>query len=155
MAIKNFWSLEPGEAIFAEELHKKFKDKINVYFPLKDTGIDLLAVSRSSNKTVSFQVKESRYYEDKNTSWHQETKEKIQNNKNKVDFYVFLIYLPGHMAGTKKKSLFEKLFIIIPTRDLIERVKIKKTVKSGKYKDRKSTRLNSSHIPLYRMPSSA
>ena len=138
MAIKNFWSLETGECIFAEELYKKYKDKLDLYFPLKDIGVDLIAVKKGAHKgMVSFQVKESRYYEKKaekkSSTWHQETKKKINRSRGRVDFWVFLIYLPGYLAGTNKKNKFEKYFIIIPTGELLEKVKFKTPDKNGKY----------------------
>ena len=134
MAIRNFWSLEPGEAILAEELYERFNKKLDLYFPLKDTGIDLLAVSKSSARVIAFQIKESRYYEEKNHStWHQEDKKRLDKNKDKTDFYVFVIYLPGHLAKPKKKNKFEIHFVIIPIQDLLEKIKFKKPNKRNKY----------------------
>ena len=56
MPIRNLWSLEPGECIVAEELIKRLK--CDVYFPIRDVGIDLLAVKGA--KHIGIQVKESR-----------------------------------------------------------------------------------------------
>lgn len=133
MAVRNFWSLEPGEAIFAEELNNKFKTLVDLYFPLRDTGIDLIVVTKETNKVVTFQIKESRYYEEKNHAWHQEYKKNLDKNIKKVDFYIFLIYLPGHLAKTKKKNTFKKYFVIIPSKDLTIKMKSKKPTKKGKY----------------------
>jgi len=133
MAVKNFWSFNPGETIFAEELSQKFKSQIELYFPIKDIGIDLLALTKDSRNSLSFQIKESRYYEKENSAWHQETGKNFVKNKDKVDFYVFVIYLPGYLAGTKKKSKFVIHFVIVPTEELLKRVKLKKANKNGTY----------------------
>jgi hypothetical protein len=65
MPIKNFWSIEAGEAMVAEAIQKNLPG-FEVFFPIKDVGVDLLAVSGvGTNKAriFSFQVKESRPYE--------------------------------------------------------------------------------------------
>ena len=94
MAVKNFWSFNPGETIFADVLYQKFKNYIELYFPIKDTGIDLLALIKNSKKSLSFQIKESRYYEKENSAWHQETKKNFTKNQSRVNFYIFVTYLP-------------------------------------------------------------
>lgn len=136
MAIKNFWSMEPGEAIFAEELQKRYKNKIDLYFPVKDTGTDLLAIS-ARGKTIAFQVKESRYYEKEDHTWHQETKKRIKHNKDKVDFYIFLFYWPSHLDGyqekKQKRNEFEKHYLIVPVDKLSSNIKYKYPDKNGKY----------------------
>lgn len=132
MAVKNFWSLNPGETIFAERLYQKFKNHLDLYFPIKDRGIDLLAVTKNNKKVLCFQIKESRYYENKDHAWHQETKKKFDENKNDIDFYVFLIYLPGYLTNARKKNKFVTQFVIVPTGELLKRVKRKKHTK-GKY----------------------
>jgi len=65
-----------------------------------DMGIDLLAVKKS--KHFGIQVKESRYYEiikwrdwDRGHSWHRIHKRKFYRDKNKVQFYVFVTYIPS------------------------------------------------------------
>ncbi len=133
MAVKNFWTFNAGEAIFADKLHKRFKNKIELYFPLKDTGIDLLAVVKNSRRFVTFQIKESRYYEEENSSWHQETRKNFEKNKNRVDFYIFVIYLPGCLANTEKKDKFIIHYVIIPTGELLKRIEFKKINKNGTY----------------------
>ncbi|MDH5482745.1 MAG: hypothetical protein OEY22_07700 [Candidatus Bathyarchaeota archaeon] len=98
MPIRNLWSLEPGECIVAEEIFDKLKD-LEVFFPVHDVGVDLLVVK--GKKHVGIQVKESRYYIGRTWksghvghSWQQIKKVKFDGNKGKVDFYVFLTYLP-------------------------------------------------------------
>src|SRR4030067_2929877 len=95
MPLKNFWSLEPGEVIFVEELLERYKEKADFYFPFKDTGIDLIGVTKNLKGIITFQVKESRYYESKDCAWHEVNKKKFVNGK--VDFYIFLIYFPRRL----------------------------------------------------------
>jgi len=133
MAIKNFWAFNPGETIFADKLYQKFKSQLDLYFPIKDTGIDLLAMTKDFKNYVSFQIKESRYFEDFGSAWHQETKKNFDKNKNRVNFYVFVTYLPGYLANTKKKNKFVIHFVIIPTEKLLRRIECKKANKDGTY----------------------
>ena len=134
MAVKNFWSFNPGETLVAEELLVQLRDKIELYFPIKDTGIDIVAITRKAKKVVTFQVKESRYYDKgKGFAWHQEHKKTFLRNKHRVDFYVFVIYYPGYLAGTKKKDKFVIHYIVVPGDEIQERIKYKKFNKAGKY----------------------
>lgn len=133
MALTQFLSLEPGEAVFAEELKGRYKDKIDLYFPLKDTGIDLLTILsiEGGSKLVSFQIKESGYYEKQNEAWHEVSQKSLEKNKDRVDFYVFVIYLPKHLT-VLKNTPWEIHFVICPTKILIERAE-KKKLKDGDY----------------------
>jgi hypothetical protein len=133
MPIRNLWSLESGEVVTAEAILENIKN-VEVYFPLHDIGVDLLLVK--GKKHVSIQVKESRYYTNqwKGTighSWHRLREKKFQRDKEKVDFYIFLTYLPRF--GEHRLSTFEQKFIIIPTSELENRVKIKNAGRRGIY----------------------
>lgn len=134
MPIRNLWSLECGEVITAETLLKNIKG-CEVYFPLHDVGIDLLVVK--DKKHVSIQVKESRYYTRRvwkgtlGHSWHSLHKKKFLRDKKKVDFYVFLTYLPKF--GEHRMQKFENKFIIIPTSELSKGIENKKAGKKGIY----------------------
>jgi hypothetical protein len=134
MPIRNLWSLECGEVITAETLLKNIKD-CEVYFPLHDVGIDLLVVK--GEKHVSIQVKESRYFATRRLkgtighSWHHLHKKKFLRNRKKVDFYVFLTYLP--QFGEHRMLKFENRFVIVPTSELAKRIKNKKAGKKGIY----------------------
>lgn len=46
---------------------------------------------------------------------------------------MFLIYRPGYLAGTNKKNIFKKDFIIIPTKELLKKLQFKRPNKAGKY----------------------
>jgi len=134
MPIRNLWSLECGEVITAEAFLKNVKGS-EVYFPLHDVGIDLLVVK--SKKHVSIQVKESRYYTKRvwkgtlGHSWHGLHKKKFLRDRKKVDFYVFLTYLPRF--GEHRMLKFENKFIVIPTSELSKRIKNKNAGKRGIY----------------------
>lgn len=113
------------------------KTECNVFFPLKDIGIDLLVVK--GQKHVGVQVKESRYYYSRTSksghkghSWHQVHKRKFFRDRDKVDFYIFLTYLP--MYGEHKVSSFQQKSLVVPTLDLEKRLEIKDPGKRGIYR---------------------
>ena len=65
MPIKNFWSLEPGEAMVAETMRRQLPGW-EIFFPVKDIAVDLLAVREagtSRGRMLTIQVKESKAYE--------------------------------------------------------------------------------------------
>ena len=132
MPIKNFWSLEPGECIVAEELTKRLKNH-EVFFPLHDIGIDILLIK--GKKHLGIQVKESRYYTkgkiSRESSWHQIHKRKFIRDLESVDFYVFVTYIPQY--GEHRFTSFEKKFLIVPTKELEKRVNLKNAGKKGVY----------------------
>ena len=124
MLVRNIWSLQPGECITAEEIMKK--TKCEVFFPLRDIGVDLLIVK--GKRHVGVQVKKSRH---KGHSWHQIRKNRFLRNKDKVDFYVFLTYYP--FVGEHKISSFQNKFLVVPTIELERRMRVKDPGKSEKY----------------------
>ena len=134
MSIRNVWSLQPGECLTAEEIMKQ--TKCEVFFPLKDIGVDLLVVR--GQKHIGIQVKESRYYSSriwksghKGHSWHQVRKRRFLRDKGKVDFYVFLTYLP--LYGEYRVSSFQQKFLVVPTLGLEKRFEIKDPGKRQTY----------------------
>jgi len=131
MAVKNYWSFEPGETIVAEKLIQKFKD-YDFYFPLKDKGIDILGVHKKTNKTIKFQVKESRYYAKEKHSWHEESVKNIDENRERCDFYIFVTYIPSYLLVNQEKPSFKTDFIIVPMKELLRRTKRKTPTKKGK-----------------------
>ncbi|MGD0072209.1 MAG: hypothetical protein ABSB71_11695 [Candidatus Bathyarchaeia archaeon] len=132
MPIRNMWSLECGEVLTAQAILDHVKGA-EIYFPLHDIGTDLLVMMGCNH--VSIQVKESRYFTQrvlkgtKGHSWHQVHKKKLE--KEKVDFYVFLTYLPRF--GEHKMASFENKFIIVPTADLKKFAKNKNSGQTGIY----------------------
>ncbi len=130
MPIRNIWSLETGEAVTAEALLKNVEG-CGVYFPVRDVGVDLLAVRGSRH--VGIQVKESRYYAGRKGaaghSWHQLSAKSLR--RAGADFYVFLTYLPRF--GERRLRTFENRFVIVPARELEGLVGGKSAGKKGVY----------------------
>ena len=50
MAVKNLFSFNPGETIVAEELLKRLKKKIDLYFQLKIRGLTFLPLQSKKIK---------------------------------------------------------------------------------------------------------
>ena len=130
MPIKNFWSLEPGEAMVAETMRHQLPGW-EIFFPVKDIGVDLLAVREagtSRGRMLTIQVKESKAYErrdrdvtpvDSVTGWFVLNPPKTRRSIPRVNFYVFVC---SHykFAGTRK--LLTVSYVIVPTQELIRRL---------------------------------
>lgn len=133
MPIRNVWSLHPGECIVAETVMERLRN-CEVYFPLHDVGVDLLVARGRRN--VGLQVKESRYFTrlwkgTRGHSWHHVDGKKFLRDRRRVDFYVFLTYLPR--LGEYRISSFEYKFVIVPPKVLEERMKAKNPGKRNIY----------------------
>jgi len=80
-------------------------------------------------------VKESRYYTSKRRpgghSWHQLSAKSLQRSSGKVDFYVFLTYLPRF--GERRLRTFENRFVIVSARELEGLVGGKSAGRKGVY----------------------
>lgn len=63
-------------------------------------------------------------------SWHQIYKKKFERDKERVDFFVLLTYLP---VWKHKLHTFENRFVIVPTRKLKRRIEGKNAGKKGIY----------------------
>lgn len=116
MAIKAFYSIEPGEAIVADEI-KRLYPGLHIFLPNKDIGIDLIILgdlSKSARYPLTIQVKESRYYGNSH-SWHQVRKSKLEHLEENVDFFVFVTYVD---VPEGNKISFRKEFIVIPIQEL-------------------------------------
>ena len=122
--MKNHYCLNPGEFFVSQQLAEN-RPELNLYYPLKDQGCDLLALNQDGSRIVKIQVKESRTYPKKRCSWHQVKKEKIEA----ADVFVFVTYVP---AKSRERLEFETQFIVIPGKDLREMCSLKTTSK-GKY----------------------
>lgn len=108
--MKNLYCLNPGEFFAGQEILQCRKD-IELYFPLKDKGVDLMAIKKGSATPVRIQVKESRTYGEKEHSWHQVRQTKLGD----ADVFVFVSYVP-RIRG--QKNVFNREFIVIPQADL-------------------------------------
>lgn len=122
--------METGEAVTAEALLENVEG-CEVYFPVRDIGVDLLVVKGSRH--VGIQVKESRYYTgtggEAGHSWHQLSAKNLR--RKGPDFYVFLTYVP--MYGERSVRTFENRFVIVPAVDLERLVVRKPSGKKGVY----------------------
>ena len=106
-----------GELEVIEELQKK--QKIEVYLPLKDKGIDFIGVH--NNSSVQVQVKTSKFQRN-SYYWMDLHKNKMVYSEN--TFYVFVLYvLPRRRMMGKSKN-----FLVIPSLDLKEYIKNKSIV---------------------------
>lgn len=108
--MKNFYTLNAGEWFVAEELARQRPD-LELYYPIKDRGVDLLAVARDGSQSRRIQIKESRIYAGKDHSWHQIRPEKIDD----ADFFVFITYVP---VVKKARAAFENDYAVIPRSEL-------------------------------------
>lgn len=96
--MKPIFTIHAGEYIVGSFLEQ---NKLNVWIPSKDTGVDLLVSNKENTKTVALQVKFSRdflvthlddYFQESlvGCGWWTLNKGKIQ--KSKADFWVFVLY---------------------------------------------------------------
>ena len=136
MPIKNFWSLNVDEAIFADELNARIRkhgrDELQVFFPINNQlkSIDLIIFNTKTRGTRTFQVKGSRSWSDENGSeysWHQVKQNDI--DPKKCDFFVFVTY---NTKTEKRKLSIKPSFMIIKTDELLIIVKRDKKLGSGK-----------------------
>lgn len=122
--MKNFYSLNAGEFFVADELARQRPD-LELYYPLKDKGVDLLALHKGGDKRRSIQVKESRVHGEKNHSWHQVRRGKIKD----ADVFIFITYT---LAKTKHRLGFDKDFVVVPQNEL-ERLCVNKKRSGGSF----------------------
>ncbi len=130
MAIKNFWSLQAGEAIAIDLIKRNIGKKYELFMPLNNQlkNFDLVLMNLNTRKIATIQVKESREYTlGKGNGWFRISKEKVENKV--ADFYIFLIYISKKYEN---KSKIEAKTLIVPSGILLEKSKDKKTSK-GKY----------------------
>jgi hypothetical protein len=130
MPIKNFWSLEAGEAMFAEQLQQKVSG-LEVFFPIKDIAVDLLAVKDLGIRKpllITFQVKESRAFEPKGgevfpyqavVNWFTLDARKLTRFQHRVQFHVFVCSRYDFEA---QKKVLVPDYLIVPTPELIKRL---------------------------------
>jgi hypothetical protein len=128
MPVRCHYSLNPGEAIVAEEIVSRYPD-VTTFFPQKDIGVDLVVFTNMdppNRRAVTIQVKESRYFGNSH-SWHQVRSKKITD---RVDLFVFLTYLPVFTGGSLK---WQNEFLVVPTKDLERLARRKKAGKNKVY----------------------
>jgi len=122
MVVKNLWSLTAGEALVADELVRHRPD-LEVFFPTKDMAVDLIAVKKldspAKRKIISIQVKESREYQD-GKCWVGINSKYLKRRFKRVDYYIFVLY---NLATKGNRLGFEPNFVIVPTTELLKRLK--------------------------------
>ncbi len=99
------FTIHAGEYLVGSHIEQHLRDpngdKVNVWVPSKDTGIDLLVTDKTNNKTSSLQVKFSKdfllthgrpEYRDKLLScgWWTLNREKI--HESSADYWVFVLH---------------------------------------------------------------
>ena len=124
MAVRNFWSLQVGEAVFSDLVKRNLPNYYQVFFPLNSQlrGIDLLLFNRETKKVGTIQVKESREF----SAGHGWFIVKASDVEQKTaDFYVFIVY---KIVSGEHKSGIETKVLIVPSSDLIEKSRGKQLV---------------------------
>lgn len=119
--MKPIFTIHAGEFLVGESLEKLSIDnnKLRIWIPSKDTGIDLLVSNYEMSQFTSIQVKYSRDFNEtnnkgvlkkgwKSSGWWSLKLEDIQNTK--ADFWIFVLY----QIHNKNSD-----FIIIPKENLI------------------------------------
>lgn len=118
--MKPLFTLHAGEYLTGCELERQLGNKVNLWVPSKDEGVDILVTDRANKRIVTIQVKYSRDFirvvKDssrrtllRSGGWWTFNRVKLQNSK--ADFWVLLTY-----DGFGKESDF----IIIPPKDLLK-----------------------------------
>ena len=130
MSIKNFWSLEPGEAMVAEVMQQKLHGW-EVFFPIKDVGVDLVAASAigtNEARLLTFQVKESKAFERRerdatppNTviNWFVLDPAKAQRFQARVNFYIFVC---SRYDFARSRKVLVADYVIVPSDELLRRL---------------------------------
>ena len=119
--MKSLFTIHAGEFVLGDFIGRKFRDRVNLWVPARDTGIDFLVTDSKNRKTVSLQVKSSRDYPPQHLSiglrkslacggW------KINRQKladSKADYWVFVL------MGFERRS---PDFVVIKPSELLKRL---------------------------------
>jgi len=123
--MRALFTVQAGEFLVGDYINRNFGNKVDVWIPAKDRGIDLLITPKNFSKGgVGIQVKSSRPYpfhipDGKLLSGGWYTIKVNDLKDGKTDFWIFVI-----MALKR-----EPYFIIVPTKELYRRVH---SIKKGK-----------------------
>jgi hypothetical protein len=125
--VKNFWSLEVGEAIVAEKLKTELKD-YEVFFPVKGRALDLVLIKdidKKKRKAITIEVKSSRDYANKNKDvrghWITISDKRMNEYKNRADYFIF--FIPSQEISEESKPKVRKHFLVIPVNDMFNLLK--------------------------------
>lgn len=120
------FTIHAGEYLVGSYIEQSLTDpngnKLNVWIPSKDTGVDFLITDRSNTKTISLQVKFSKdflithgrpEYQERLVScgWWTLNREKIVNSE--ADYWVFVL----HTFNAKNMQ-----YVILTPKQLIQRL---------------------------------
>lgn len=105
--MRPIFTIHAGEFIVGEHLERKYKRRLNVWVPTRDTGVDLLVTNSKNTKTISFQIKFSRDYLTTHKgsefqdpmrvcSWFVLDRDKIRHSS--AHYWIFVL------IGSKKRS---------------------------------------------------
>ena len=131
MAIKNFWSLQAGEAIISDLIKKKLSKCYQIFFPVNNQlkNLDLILINLKTKKIVTIQIKESREFnEGTGNGWFIVNRDKVKNKV--VDFYIFVVYAT---IQTAHKIKIQVRTLIIPSEDLMLKSKNKRLISNKNY----------------------
>ncbi len=121
--MRPLFTIHAGEYLVGSEIEQHFKkEKLNVWIPSKDTGVDLLVTDFQNRRTASLQVKfgkdflpthmPSEFQEPLRVcGWFTVNRDKLL--KSQADFWVFV------MIGFKRHS---RDFVVIPKAELERRL---------------------------------
>jgi len=116
--MKSLFTVHAGEYLVGAQLELQFK-RVNVWIPLRDTGIDLLVSDSHNQKTVSLQVKFSKDFlvthmgpefqkELRASGWWTINRDKLANSP--ADYWVFVL------QGFASRSTD---CVVVPRRELL------------------------------------
>ena len=141
ISYKNFWSLNPDEAVVTGILRNFFKKEVGVFMPLdaQFKNIDLILINLKNRKSATLQVKGSRAYEPKKSEtkrfgygsagWFYLKEETIM--KCGADYFIFLVYVLRD-DPEKGRRHTEPHIIIIGTKEL-QKIVSNKNLLGGRY----------------------
>ena len=120
--MKPLFTIHAGEYLVGAEIEKRFK-RVNVWIPLRDTGIDLLVSDRRNRRNLSLQVKYSKDFlvthmgaqfqkELRACGWWTLNRDKLRASP--ADYWVFVL------QGFASRSVD---FVVIPRQELWRRLR--------------------------------
>lgn len=121
-AMTPLFTIHAGEYLVGLYIERHFKNRMNVWIPSKDTGIDLLVSDRKNRRTASLQVKFGKDFLPEMAaelqgplracSWFTINRDKLRASQ--ADFWVFVL------RGFKKHS---PDFVVVPTAEFQRRLR--------------------------------
>jgi hypothetical protein len=115
------FTIHAGECLVGNYIERHFRNRMNVWIPSKDTGIDLLVSDRRNRHTASLQVKFGKDFLPEMAadlqgllrvySWFTINTDKLRTSQ--ADFWVFVL------SGFKRRS---PDFVVVPTTELQSRL---------------------------------